>query len=465
MLLVVDENFLRNFQFSAGTLQVPFVTKFKISTGELISSRALSCRIDSILVAHFIADGSRPRVARNAAAISEKRVPGKRLKPQFRRRIRLWDTDEHPISSTYYLSLNPAGTRLAFTDHMTFHVYVFDLFTGKLLRALYPDSSEEALFIRLPAELVLKLKAMNIINSMYFSHRFLDDSLLIITASLPSIRMRNEDENVQIDYFNAPVMVTKSINSNQMLRCVEFQSWPDTIPGVFEHPDASLVPETGIVFLPYCRGWPAQGSEIPDENLPADWNPFREEFYLKNIHQLAVYDTGGRFIRFIGKLDSRFEELRLGYLVNNEAFVRRQNNRYYAADRYSGKILISNQEFELEDSIVIWENATPVTPAIDHSSEPLRYMLETFRLNFPWRIVDFLDAGTSIYALVTSNTQTLVYKLNLQKGKTERFLLHQQLERETATYHLLQPAESGVVAIGLATSSDDVTHYFELQLP
>ncbi len=141
---------------------------------------------------------------------------------------------------------------------MTLHIYVFDPLTGKLLGVLYSDSSEEMQFSRLPAELALKLKAMNIITSMYFSHRFLDDSLLIITASLPRIQMRSEGEDVQIDYFNAPIMVTKNINFNHMLRCVEFQSWPDTISGVFEHPDASLIPETGIVFLPYCRGWPAQ---------------------------------------------------------------------------------------------------------------------------------------------------------------------------------------------------------------
>ncbi|MEO0020772.1 MAG: hypothetical protein ABIK48_01165 [candidate division WOR-3 bacterium] len=394
-------------------------------------------------------------------------MPEKRLKPQFRRRIRLRDTDEHPISSTYYLSLNPAGTRLAFTDHMTSHVYVFDLLTGKLLRALYPDSSEEVLFIRLPAELVLKLKAMNIINSMYFSHRFLDDSLLIITAPLPSIQMRDKGENVQIDYFNAPVMITKNINSNQMLRCVEFQPWPDTIPDVFEHPDASLISETGIVFLPYCRGWPAQGSEMLDENLPADWNPFREEFYLKNIHQLAVYDTGGRFIRFIGGLDPRFEELRLGYLVGSEAFVRRQNNRSYTTDRYSGKIMIFNQEFELEDSVLIWENPVPVTPEIDRSSEPLRYMLETLRTNFPQRIVDFLDTGSCIYVLVTinNNRQPLVYKIHRQKRTTERFLLPRQVVKATATYYLLRLTEDRVVAIGLAATPGDITHYFELLLP
>jgi len=112
--LVTDEKLLNSFVFSAGMLEVPFVTKFSVKSGDMLSSYSLMGSTDSATVAWFIADLSKPKAKR---PVSEKprttMFKTDAYRPAVARRVRLADTDEHPLSTTYYVSVGDRkSTRL-----------------------------------------------------------------------------------------------------------------------------------------------------------------------------------------------------------------------------------------------------------------------------------------------------------------------------------------------------------------
>ncbi|MCR4424255.1 MAG: hypothetical protein WHU95_00020 [candidate division WOR-3 bacterium] len=463
--LVVGEGFLNPFEFSAGDLQVPFVTKFSISSGELLTSKSLMGAIDSVTVAAFVADISKPRTKRKPEPASSKlQLKGERYKPVFGKKIKLYDNEDYPLSTTYHISVNPFGTRLALMDQMSYYIYIFDLTTGKLINAIYPDSTEEGMFVNLPRELLTKLKEMNIItNPMYFSHQFSDDTTLMITASFPMMVIEATGKDTNVAYHNAPVLIRKSISSNRLLSCCSFQNLPENVRGNFFHTDATIVPQAGLIFTPFSKGWP-KGSEMLDEQrTPLEENPFTDEFYQEDIYQFAVFDTNGRFIRFLGRLSKQFESLKLGYLVS-EGLVKFQNNRFLTTDRYSGKIYFYTLDFALDDSITLFDNSPSIVPAIDRSNEPLRYLLETFKSNFKRRIVDFFITSNTCYALITEDAQPVLYKHDLSHNRTRRFMLPLQLGKMKAKYYLLRGTPSGVYAVSLLESQTE-TWYCEFKLP
>ena len=462
--LAVDTGFLRSFVFSAGMLQVPFAAKFAVKSGEMLSSYSLMGVTDTATVRWFISDTSRPKAERPSSVQPRMtRIKTDTYKPAVARRQKFLDTDEYPLSTTYEVSVNPSGTRFAFWDKLTYYVYVFDLSTGKLVSALHPDSSEEMEFISLPPAMYQSLKQMNMVNPMYLTQFFTDDTTLLITASLPAISMTvtNNDTNVGIS--NSPVVIRKSITSNTALGYVSFQAFPDSIPGTYVHGSASFVPEGGLVFLPYIRGWP-QGTQLLDESTPADENPFTDQFYERNTYQFASYSLDGKFAGFWGRLAPRFEALRLGYLSHG-GLVRFHGGKYYLCDRYSGTMYAYDQTAALRDSVMVFEEPPAVDLGIDRSKEPLRYLLETFKENFKGRFVDFLVTDDYCYALVLwDESQPIVYKVGLRDHITKKYALPAKYQGKEAKHYLLRNTPTGVVTASLLESGDE-TWYCEFKLP
>ncbi|MEO0079055.1 MAG: hypothetical protein ABIK44_00035 [candidate division WOR-3 bacterium] len=461
--IVTNEKFLNSFELSAGILEVPFVTKFSVRSGELLASYSTDGVIDSSTVAAFISDLSKPKSRRRPQAPASKaRIKGARYKPVCQKMLKLYDTEEYPLSTTYYINVSPSGTYLSLMDHMTYYIYIFDLATGRLVNVLFPDSSEEMMFVKVPVMVYQILRQNNVLNSMYFSHDFCNDTTLIITASLPKVVTEVTGEDTNFGYHNVPVLIRKHILDNKPMSCARFQSFPDSVFGGFSHIGASFDSRNQKVFLPFHKGWPA-GSQLLDDNAAKEGNPFTDEFYQQNVHQFAVFNFDGEFVQFLGRLEKRFEELKLGYLVS-EGFVRISGGVYYSSDRYSGKIHIYNQDLVLTDSITVFENPPPIIPAIDRSKEPLRYLLETFRANFRQRIVDFLITRDLCYVLLLEEGWPVVCRLNLEDKRIRRFVLPRHFLGKEAKYHILRKNESGVVAVTLLESPDE-TFYCEFIIP
>jgi len=461
--LVTDEKFLNSFVFSAGILEVPFIAKFCIRSGEVLSSYSLLGTTDSATVAWFISDLSKPKIKRPVSKRPrEAPMKGNVYKPVIGKRIKLSDSDEFPLSTSDYLSVNPSGSCVSLRDNLTNYIYIFDLTTGRLLNVLFPDSSEEAMFVNVPVPVYQWLKQNNVVNSMYFSHGFCDDTTLIITASLPKVVMEVTGADTSVGYHNVPVLIKKNILDNKPISCARFQSFPDTVLGGFSHIAASFEPRSNLVFVPFHKGWPS-GNKLLDEDTPREENPFADEFYQRNVYQLAVYNVTGEFVRFLGALNERFERLRLGYFVA-DGLVRKFGDRYWLSDRYSGKIYSYNQDLVLNDSITVFDEPPPVIPAIDRREEPLRYLLETFKLNFKRRIVDFLITQDFCYVLFLEENQPVVYRLSLEAKRGRRFVLPRHFENKEAKYYLLRETKSGIVTISFLESPDE-TFYCEFQIP
>ncbi len=460
--LVTDEKFLNFFIFSAGNLQVPFIAKFCVRSGELLSSYSLLGRVDSATVAWFIADLSKPKVKRPPSKRWTLPINGVVYKPVIEKQIKLHDSDEFPLSTSNYISVNPSGSRVSLRDNLTNYIYIFDLTNGRLLNVLFPDSSEEVMFVNVPIAVYWWLKQNNVVNPMYFSHDFENDSTLIITASLPEIVLEIKNKDTSIGYRNAPVLIKKNIIDNRLISCARFQLLPDTIVGGFSHTDVSFDPVGNLIFAPFHKGWPAGGYLLGD-HTPKEENPFTDEFYQRDVYQFAVYDHNGKFVRFLGRLNERFEKLRLGYLVY-DGLVRRFNNIYYLSDRYSGKIYSYDQDFVLSDSIIVFDEPLPTIPAIDRLEEPLRYLLETFHINFKRRVVDFLINKNLCYALLLEENQPVIYRLSLGEEGTQRFILPLQFDGKAVKNYLLRETPSGVSVVSLLESSDE-TWYCEFKLP
>jgi hypothetical protein len=457
--LVTDTTILNLFSFSAGILEVPFVTKFCLSAGELLSSYALLGAVDSAVVNWFIADHSKPKVKKSLVKRPQP-VPLKDrfYKPIIGKRIKLHDTDEFPLSTTDYISVNPSGSNLSLKDNLTQFIYIFDLNTGRLVNVLFPDSTEEMMFINIPSGLYHFMKRNNIINSMYFSPAFCDDTTLLLTASLPEIEMKVTELDTNVTYHNAAVLIKKDIFTNIPMSVVRFLPFSETCKGSFSHTNVSFVTNHNLVFLPFSKGWPV-GAEMLNEKTPVVENPFADEFYERDLHQFAVYNLDGEFIRFWGRLSERMQRLRLGYVASG-GLVRFYDGKYYLSDGWSGKIYSYNQDATLIDSILVFDESAPLILAVNQNKEPLRYLIETFKANFPKRVVDFLVNRDYCYVLLLDQNQPFVYQISLNDQSTRRFILPLRLESKQVKYYLLREVKAGVATVSLLDSSEE-TYYCE----
>jgi hypothetical protein len=461
--LVADVGFLESFVFSAGSLRVPFAAKFCVSTGELLTSYSLLGSTNSAVVEWFISDQSKPKAVRPASRSEPSaRTAVETCKLVVSRMLRLHDSDEYPLSSSYYVSVNPSGSSLSLRDDLTNYIYIFDMRGGKLVSVMFPDTAEEKTFVDVSPEAYHTLKQFNLVNPMYFSHDFCDDSTLMITASLPRIVMEEDEEDTNFGIYNAPVLIKKNIHDNRALSCVHFQPLPDSTRGRFSHTEASFVREEGLVFVPFSKGWPS-GSEMLDERTPLEENPFTVEFYQRNIPQFVVFDFDGRFVGLWGRLSGQLERLRLGYIVGG-GLVRFWDGKYYLSDGCSGTICSYDQNATLDDSIVVFGDLPLQYPDVDRVQEPLRYMTETFKLNFKSRVVDFLIARDSYFVLLLDEDRPIFCRLGLSGNGTQRFALPTTYEGKEVEYRLLRDTPSGVVVVSLLESPDE-TYYCEFQFP
>ncbi|MFO7649752.1 MAG: hypothetical protein R6X13_00220 [bacterium] len=460
--LVVGSQFLNSFVFSSGELRVPYAAKFRVPTGEMLAAVALTGSFDSTAVALFLSDTSRPRSQRPGIAASLARPARSVLRPRISRIVKLFDADSFPLSDASCMAVNPSRSLLALSDNLTNFVYVYSLASGSLVNVLRPDSSEETQFVDVPALVLQMLRQNNILNSMYFSCAFQDDTTLLVAASLPRVTQTASGDDLHVEYYNAPVIVTKSASAGRLASLALIQPLPDSVQGSYAHPDASFLPEHGLALMPFNKGWPS-GSEMLSDSTPARLNPFREEFYERDAYQFAAFNLSGKFVRFWGRLSARFQKLRLGYSVGG-GLARSDGSYCYLSDQSSGTIDCYDWSGELRDSIRFVDDPPPVRPATDWSSEPLAYLFDAYRLNVAIRVTDFAVSNGRCYVLYLSDGQPAFSRLNMSTRRSRRFALPARLRNGVVKYSLLRPTPSGVIICGLIESPEE-TYYVEFAVP
>ncbi|MGQ9708517.1 MAG: hypothetical protein ACUVUR_06545 [bacterium] len=465
--LVVDngyQEFLNSFIFNRGYLGAPFVAKFSVKAGQLLSSYSLGGVTDSASVVWFIKDISKPTGKRPASERQPKiKIKADAFRIRCARKQRLLSDNEHPVSIANFLSVNPSGSYVAFNDKLTNHIYIFDLTTGRLINVVSPDSSEETLFSAwMPGHVYRFMKQSDM--TLYLGNTFLDDTTLLITASLPKVVQIIWEGDSDFGFFNIPVFIKKGIFSNRLLNCKLIQSLPDSVPGGISHVMPSFLPQAGLIFLPYSRGWPRGNQTLTDKITPEE-NPFANEFYEQPLPLFAAYRPSGEFVNFWGRLSDRVLQLRLGYYRRFPKLARFQNGRFYLIDGCSVKIFIYNQETLLIDSIKLFDDLPLFYPNVDRLKEPELYLAEAFKLNFRAEIKDFLVTPGCCYALVLwDRRQPILYKVGLFDNTVRRYSLPARYEGKEASYYLLRESPDGVSAVALLESLDE-TCYCEFKLP
>lgn len=303
---LIDEEFLNFFyllSIYSPYPSSPFVTKFCVSKGELLASRSLLGKTDSTSVFQFVSELSKPKVKKSKEIstkdLLKRKLKGEILKPTLKRILKLFDTEDFPLSTTDWLKISPNENYLALVDDLSFTIYIFDLKSGKLLNVLFPDTLEERKFIDIPPQLYQLLKRYITIPSMYVACDFYDDTTLFITATLPKLRMKTKEKDTAIDYENVACLIKKHIFSNKITKFIEFDSPYETYEGGYTHLNPSFVFEKGYVFCPFYKGWP-YGAEMINEKVPLKDNPFSKEFYKKNIYLFVQFDFDGKILNLWG---------------------------------------------------------------------------------------------------------------------------------------------------------------------
>ncbi|MCS7250368.1 MAG: hypothetical protein N2323_02095 [candidate division WOR-3 bacterium] len=456
--LVIGEEFLKFFEFKNGISKPPFIppflTKFSVSKGELLSSFSLwGAKIDTLNIRAFIKDFSCPKTKKIVSA-DLLRIKRKESKIVILKKVKLLESDEYPLSFSRSISYSPSKNYLAITDKITLSIYIFDLNTGKFINHLAPDSLEHHRFIKLPPETYSSYKEL--FRSMYFNHCFYNDSILLIAATLPSV----EEKNEIVHYRNVACFVEKNIFSNKPLKInpFPFSFEIETLSYTFNHVDASFIPETKLIFLPFCKG--SLKENLQEISLKE--NPFRKEFYEKDLYQFGIFNFEGEFIGFLGRLSKYFEDLKIGYSIAPEGLVKFYNEDYYTTDRYSGKIYKYDKGFNLLDSISVFE-INLLIPNINYEKEPVRYALEVVEKNFYRYIVDFLVNDDVCYVLLRERKIPFLYKIDLKDSKIKKYLLPTQLKKEKINYYLLDKRNKDVVIIALLENPYE-TFYCEVKI-
>lgn len=462
--IIASDQFLNSFILSVEPLLVPFLTKFNIKTGLLINSESLlGFTADSSNVLKFVKSEYFPKRLYSEISKETKYKKTDTLRTQYLKesdfnvikRLKLNDSEEFPLSKIINFTISPSGRYLSILDDLSLNIHIYDLQTGKFINIIYPDSVEEKTFIKVSEPIYQYMKQNNIINSMYLNNSFYNDTILVITASLPKVVMEGEN----IGYYNEAVLILKNINKNQSHTITTFSQLPDT-NFVLSHTVAQFIYGDSLIYIPITKGWPAKGTTII-HNISRSENPFDNDFY-NFAPQCAVYNLKGKFIKYVGKLDKGIENLKLGYIANTP-IIKKFNNSYWMTDRISGMIhryddpMMDNQLYEIS----VFEN--DLKPAdINFYERPLDYIMETYKRNYKKQIIDFLIYNHMIYSLIKENELFYVAIIDYGTKNITKKYLPKYFEGVELNNFKLGIGENALKLITLLEKQDE-TYYIEIK--
>lgn len=462
--IVVDDSFLENFYLSVEPLKVPFITKFNHKIGKLLYSKSLlGYNLDSLNIINLI-NPSVPLLIKKIKSSElnksdQTKANGIYLKNisdiPIRKKLKLIDTDEYSLSNVLDFQINRSFSFLSTLDELSLNLYIYDLETGRLETVLYPDLNEEKKFIDVPEPIYDYIKQNNIIQSMYFSHKFYNDTQLLISASLPKVYEIEEDN---IGYSNEAVFILKNVYNNNDNHIINFSNHPDILFGL-NHPKAQFILQDSLIFIPLSKGWPTRGTTVITSNINDSENPFSDLFYVYTP-QFAVYDFSGNFLKYYGQLDDSHKKLKLGYYANNP-IIKAEHSNYLIADKYAGKIQIYQKfnDSSIPKEISIFK-IDFVNTNLDYTKQPLKYITETFKKIFQKNIIDFVSEDSVIHTLIDEGNSLSLISIHQFTNNRNINYFPKYFDSMKFKKALLKIIRKEVIICSLYENSDD-TFYFE----
>jgi len=441
IIIFNDNTFLENFWISAGTIQVPYITKFERKTGKLICASSLLGTIVDKSFAKWLVNCSTQseqfrfhtkgqKMFKTALEFKDYiNKPINDLKPT--ESFELVEDTNHPVSKIYFLSIGPNTEYISFQDFLTTTLQIFKkvgdkyLFRGEIL----PSEFEETTFIdtNIPKSYFTFLKKNNVLVSMYFNSTIINDNVYV-SASLPLLRMEIKNNDTILSYFNSSTICVKNLENQQLVKIILF-NWPDSLVNKVTHIGFYYDPFNKVFFLPYHKGWPLIGTDteiLKDSTL----NPFFDSFYFNNS-LFGIFDSSGNYKGCFGIIDDFYKNHKLGYFyVVPTMFIDRKG--YFITTSRTGKIYFYNSlnsKAPVDSFQVFKPPMNFFYNEYDYQNQPLNYIL-AFKEILKFSIMDLFAKEDNLYSLIqnTYNEQTFLSSLNMVSKKQSYYSIPQYIQ-------------------------------------
>jgi len=325
-----------SFQFSSNNLNVPYLHKIDLQTGDVLYTTALlgitvnKELADKIMTSNTPAPKiERPKALKNLPA-QKSSTPEISGQLKFKKAVPLEENKSFPVSSPISLSVLNEGKEFCFIDDLSASVYIYGI-DGTFQAGLPPTEAEERVFknSNVSEEIFLFLKKSNILNTIYLNTVDSKSNQVRIVSSLPKVEIEPDSS---VGYSNQIAFVSKNRN-NEIIEIDTIENYPGG-EFVLSHSKTVFLPD--FIAIPLLRGWPASGTTAFGEREPSE-NPFLSGFY-DHCPIFALYDYNGNFLSNIGTIPTLFRNLKTGYFFNAPKIAQHGNNLYVSFG-YSGEIL------------------------------------------------------------------------------------------------------------------------------
>ncbi|MFO8129996.1 MAG: hypothetical protein R6T99_08870 [Bacteroidales bacterium] len=406
MLACTDEQFLDNFDFGFGNMQVPFFTKICRSSGDLITGKStLGLDLSEKFVRYILSESSTmPKISRTHDPVPHEEIPEISLDKNDRtvlmpyREIHIKEDENNPLSHIEYPEFDEELRRFAFMDDLSYSIYVYELQSdsGILENTIRPGLKEDRMFTGpgINDTIFRFLKALNILNSMFFSSKFLEDTL-VVSASLPRVFWQDREKE-NIAYYNQITYLYYDLDKGGIIGYVTPEVPPDSSL-TLDHL-STYFPRRGKYFvIPVSKGWPVSGSEILDIHDSTD-NPFLDAFY-DNAPLFAIFNRHGDMLGYWGRLGPFFIKHRLGYAFSSP-IMGHDRNTYWYADPYEG-ILYKYSSLTQQDGVektLLYTNRKFQQPRNINGS-PMDHIRE-YTSRMDQHVVDITLHNDSVYCVL-----------------------------------------------------------------
>ncbi len=356
-LIDTKGKFSKFISFNSERLIVPFLYKINMKKGEILYSASLlgmeATKETAKLIIEDITPESKEKESLPMEPIKLKTSSiSTEAQLSVSEEVKLMERIGHPISIPIAFSISRQGV-ISFVDQILGSVFSFD-HKGNFISSLRPSEEEFRKFKSANVEesTYQYLVKNNIANVIYLKLIDNQDSSVLISASLPELKMESDSN---LGYYNKIAFLAKTFDG--IILNVDTLEWSESEKFFISHSSAIYMDDE--IFVPCGKGWPAVGTNSFDSTQILQ-NPFIEEFY-DDAPIFAVFSTEGQFKYYLGNLPSASRNLRTGYYFFTSCLAKDPDrNTFYLSAGKSGHIYLYDNlnagEQNPRDSIFVFSN-------------------------------------------------------------------------------------------------------------
>lgn len=328
--------------FSIGDLHIPYFMKLDVENGVLITGFPAEDNSSELMseVAALQTPMLMEKFEIQNRIVPEFKPCGQRMKIQFESELKI--PDGIRLSEVLYKP-DLYGNKLAFNDKLRNAVELFELeegvafnFSGEVMT----DDEENKRFITAPDSLLKTMYEGKEIKYMALSPKFLSDSKLAISYSLPNIWQSGP---WAIGYMNEPSVLMLDLENDSVRNVYNYER----IDGDKFYNAHFQIYNIGDKIVTACqkRTWPMSISQEDYKDSP-EMNPFDDKFYSYPQPLLNVFEKRGdglKMIDRIGRLSEVERKSLTGYYFSSPV-LDSYEDEVAITDGVSGLVTVYDKE-------------------------------------------------------------------------------------------------------------------------